>query len=70
MIPGQACESWYAKDEGDINKALEAFQKCHDAYYEYKKAIADIDRQSETTKEFNDQVSNIADTYAVISISV
>ena len=32
----------YAKDEGDINKALEAFQKCHDAYYEYKKAIADM----------------------------
>lgn len=42
LIHKYACESWYAKDEGDINKALEAFQKCHDAYYEYKKAIADM----------------------------
>lgn len=42
LIHKYACESWYAKDEGDINKALEAFQKCYDAYYEYKKAIADM----------------------------
>ena len=42
LIHKYACESWYAKDEGDINKALEAFQKCYDAYSEYKKAIADM----------------------------
>lgn len=42
LIHKYACESWYAKDEGDIDKALAAFQKCHDAYYEYKKAIGEM----------------------------
>lgn len=27
---------------GDVDKSLEAFQKCYDAYYVYKKAIADM----------------------------
>ncbi len=42
LIHKYACESWQAKDEGDIDKSLEAFQKCYDAYYVYKKAIADM----------------------------
>ena len=42
LIHKYACESWQAKEEGDVDKSLEAFQKCYDAYYVYKKAIADM----------------------------
>lgn len=42
LVHKYACESWYAKDEGDNERALAAFKKCYDAYYEYKKAIADM----------------------------
>ncbi len=42
LIHKYACESWQAKEDGDIDKALAAFQKCHDSYYEYKKAIKDM----------------------------
>lgn len=42
LIHKYACESWQAKEDGDIDKALDAFQKCHDSYYEYKKAIKDM----------------------------
>lgn len=42
LIHKYACESWQAKEDGDVDKSLEAFQKCYDAYYVYKKAIADM----------------------------
>lgn len=35
-----ACESWKAKDRGDIDGALEYFQRTHDAFFVYKDKIA------------------------------
>lgn len=37
-----ATESWKAKDEGNINKALDNFQKTYDAYNVYKDAIKNL----------------------------
>ncbi|MDO5402068.1 MAG: methyl-accepting chemotaxis protein [Eubacteriales bacterium] len=35
-----ACESWKAKDNGDVDKALEYFQRTYDAFFVYKDKIA------------------------------
>lgn len=34
-----ACDSWNAKEKGDVKGALDAFDKCYHAYGEYRKAI-------------------------------
>lgn len=39
LIHKHATDSWCAKDNGDIEGALVAFQKCYDAYTEYRKCI-------------------------------
>lgn len=39
LVHKYAVDSWYAKDRGDVAEALVQFQKCYDAYFEYKKAI-------------------------------
>jgi len=40
QIHKYACDSWNAKDNGNLELALENFKKCHDAYYVYKDKIA------------------------------
>lgn len=40
QIHKYACDSWTAKDNGNIELALECFKKCHDAYYAYKDKMA------------------------------
>lgn len=42
-----ATESWKAKDEGDVKKALDYFQKTYDAYFVYKRAIQDMQKKFE-----------------------
>lgn len=39
LVHKYACESWEARDREDIPAALEAFQKCHDAYFKYLDCI-------------------------------
>lgn len=48
----------------DIEHMNEQMTAINDAV---ERIFDDIDRQSETTKEFNDQVSNIADTYGMLT---
>ncbi|MDO5381419.1 MAG: methyl-accepting chemotaxis protein [Eubacteriales bacterium] len=43
-----ACESWNAKDAGDVDKALEAFKKCYDAYFVYRDAINNLKEYMKT----------------------
>ncbi len=39
LIHKYACESWKAKDNNQISEALAAFQKCYDAYTQYRTCI-------------------------------
>lgn len=39
LVHQYAVDSWHAKDRGDVEGALAYFQKCYDAYYEYRKCI-------------------------------
>ena len=40
QVHKHACDSWYAKDSGNVELAMEHFQKCYDAYGVYKDKIA------------------------------
>ena len=42
LVHKYACDSWTAKDKGDDAAAIAAFEKCREAYGEYKKAIGDM----------------------------
>ena len=39
QVHKHACDSWYAKDSGNVELAMEHFQKCYDAYGVYKDKI-------------------------------
>lgn len=36
IVHKEACDSWYAKEDGDVEKALMYFKRCYDAYYVFK----------------------------------
>ena len=42
LVHKYACDSWMAKDKGDAAAAIAAFEKCREAYGEFKKAIGEM----------------------------
>ena len=42
LVHKYACDSWMAKDKGDDAAAIAAFEKCREAYGEFKKAIGEM----------------------------
>ncbi|MGN0320764.1 MAG: methyl-accepting chemotaxis protein [Lachnospira sp.] len=48
QVHKHACDSWYAKDSGNVELAMEHFQKCYDAYGVYKEKIAALKEYMKT----------------------
>lgn len=58
QVHKHACDSWYAKDSGNVELAMEHFQKCYDAYGVYKDKIVAL-KEYMRTIGFTDETETV-----------